>query len=58
MWLRKTCIHIYLTPPPGQDMTQGQFLSGVNRFDFRVFPSPRLVAPPRLKNPVCPTIYP
>ena len=22
-------IHIYLTPPLGQDMTQGQFLSGV-----------------------------
>ena len=22
------------------------------------FPSPRLVASPRLKNPVCPTIYP
>ena len=21
--------HIYLTPPLGQDMTQGQFLSGV-----------------------------
>ena len=22
------------------------------------FPSPRLIASPRLKNPVCPTIYP
>ena len=25
------------TPPLGQDMTQGQFLSGVYRFEFRVF---------------------
>ena len=24
-----TVYHIYLTPPLGQDMTQGQFLSGV-----------------------------
>ena len=23
--------HIYLTPPLGQDMTQGQFLSGVSQ---------------------------
>ena len=45
------------TPPLGQDMTQGQFLSEFNRFEFRVFPSPRLVASPRLKNLVRPTIY-
>ena len=24
----ESLIHIYLTPPLGQDMTQGQFLSG------------------------------
>ena len=26
-----------LTPPLGQDMTQGQFLAEFNRFEFRVF---------------------
>ena len=41
------------TPPLGQDMTQAEF----NRFEFS-FPPPRLVATPRLKNVVCPTIYP
>ena len=46
---------IYPTPPLGQDMTQGQFLS---RVWIQSFPSPRLVASPMLKNPVCPTIYP
>ena len=51
--------HIYPTPHLGQDMTQGQFFKAeFNRFEFRVFPSPRLVASPRLKNLVCPTIYP
>ena len=53
----KGCIkmlHPYLpTPPLEQDMTQGQFfkrsLTGLN------FLSSRLVAPSRLKNPVCPT---
>ena len=34
-------INIYIsylpTPPLEQDMTQGQFLSGVYRFEFRVF---------------------
>ena len=46
------------TPPLGEDMTQGQFfkrsLTGLNSD----FPSPRLVASPKLKNLVCPTIYP
>ena len=51
-------IHIYPTPPLGQDMTQGQFLSGVEQVWIQSFPSPRLVASPRLKNLVCPTIYP
>ena len=46
------------TPPLGQDMTQGQFLSGVQQDWIQSFPSPRLVATPRLKNLVCPTIYP
>ena len=45
------------TPPLGQDMTQGQFLSGVWQVWIQSFPSPRLVASPRLKNLVCPTIW-
>ena len=49
---------IYPTPPLGQDMTQGQFLSGVLQVWIHNFPSPRIVASPRLKNPVCPTIDP
>ena len=35
-------------------MTQGQFLSGVLQVWIQSFPSPRLVASPRLKNLVCP----
>ena len=46
------------TPPLGQDMTQGQFLSGVWQVWIQSFPSPRLVASPRLKNLVCPTTLP
>ena len=34
-------------------MTQGQFLIWIQSI-----PSPSLVASPRLKNLVCPTIYP
>ena len=49
---------IYPTPPLGQDMTQDQFLSGVWQVLIQSIPSPRLVASPSLKNPVCPTIYP
>ena len=38
VWFLSLMIYPYLpTPPLGQDMTQGQFLSGVNRFEFRVF---------------------
>ena len=44
------------TPPLGQDMTQGHFLSGVWQVWVQSFPSPRLVASPKLKNLVCPTI--
>ena len=53
-------LYIYYlpTPPLGQDMTQGQFLSGVQQVWIQSFPSPRLVASPRLKNLVYPTIYP
>ena len=52
-------VYSYLpTPPLGKDMTQGQFLSGVQQVLSQSFPSPRLVASPRLKNLVCPTIYP
>ena len=50
--------HIYPTPSLGQDMTQGQFLSGFLQVLIQSFPPARLVASPRLKNPVCPTIYP
>ena len=39
-------------------MTQGHFLSGVWQVWIQSFPSPRLVALPRLKNLVCPTILP
>ena len=38
-------------------MTQAHFLSGVQQVWSQSFPSPRLVASPRLKNLVCPTIY-
>ena len=38
--------------------TRSIFLAGFNSFKFRVFFSPRMVAFPRLQNPVCPTIYP
>ena len=34
------------------------FLAEFYRFWIQSFPSPRLVASPRLKNSVCPTIYP
>ena len=60
-WLAWTAIErlsFLPTPQLGQDMTQGQFLSGVYQVWIQSFPSPRLVASPRLKNLVCPTIYP
>ena len=51
-------IYIYPTPPLGQDMTKSQFLSGVYQvFKFRVFPSSRLVASPRLKKPSLPYYF-
>ena len=48
---------IYPTPPLEQDMTQGHFFK-FSRFEFRVFLLLGLAASPRLKNLVCPTIYP
>ena len=40
-------------------MTQGQFFSsGVQWIWIQSFHSPRLAALPKLKNPLCPTIYP
>ena len=51
-------VYPYLpTRPLGQDMTQGHFFSGVWQVSIQSFPS-RQVASPRLKNLVCPTIYP
>ena len=38
--------------------TMSIFKRSLTGFEFRVFPSPRLVASPRLKNLVRPTIYP
>ena len=40
-----------------QETAQGQYLSGVQLVLIQSFPSLRLVAKPRLKNPTCPTIY-
>ena len=52
-------LYIYISYlPTEQDMTRGQFLSGVWQVWIQSFPSPRLVASPRLKNLVCHTIYP
>ena len=49
--LLNTALSYLPTPPLGQDMTQGHFFKAeFNRFEFRVFPSPRLVALLRLKN--------
>ena len=50
--------HIYPTPPLGQDMTKGQFLCRVLQVWIQIITSPRLIASPRLKNTVCPTICP
>ena len=59
-YINKVTIIIYSylpTPPLSQDMTQGQFLSGVKQVWIQSFP-PRRVSSPRLKNSVRPTIYP
>ena len=46
------------TPPLGQDMTQGQFLSGIQQVWIQSFPSPRQVASPRLEEPSLPYYLP
>ena len=46
---QRSCRSYLPTPPLWQDMTQGQFLSGVLQVWIQSFPSPRLVASPRLK---------
>ena len=54
----------YVADPIYQPLRSGRiwhkvnFLSGVKQVWIQSFPSPRLVASPRLKNLVCPTIYP
>ena len=58
-----THIYIYMyiyipNTPLGQDMTQGQSLGGVWQIWIHSFPSPRLVASPRLKKLLCLTIFP
>ena len=50
--------YIYIYIYMGQDMTQGQFLSGVLQVLIQGFPSPRLVALPRLKSPSLPYYLP
>ena len=55
-FLSLSCYPYLPTSPLGQDMTHGQFLS--EQVWIQSFPSPRLVASPRLKKPVCPTILP
>ena len=49
--------HIYQPLRSGRIWHKVNFLGGFNRFQFRVFPSPRLVASPTLKNLVCPKLF-
>ena len=41
----------------GQDMAQGHHITWVRSIWIQTFPSPRQYTGPRLKKPVCPTIY-
>ena len=50
--------HIYRPLRSGRIWHKVNFLSGVLQVWIQSFPSPRLIALPRLKNLVCPTIYP
>ena len=53
------CIIIIFTNPSARvGYDTRSFLSGVLQVLIQSFPSPRLVASPRLKNTVCPTINP
>ena len=49
-------IYIYPNPSHNQDASKGQFLISLKNL-IQNFPSPRLVAIPRLKSLVCHTIY-
>ena len=50
--INKQCFWSYLpTPPLGQDMTQGQFLSEVQQVWIQSFPSPRLVFVTKAEEP-------
>ena len=51
LWIYQPLLH-------KQDVTQGQFLSGVQQVWMQSFHSSRPVALPRLKSPGYPTIYP
>ena len=51
-------IYIYLAASHEQDTTQGQFSCKFKQIWMSSFPFPKLVAIPRLKSSVCPTIYP
>ena len=52
------CTYLYLySTSPHEMRRKVNFQAEFNRFEFRVFPSPRLVTIPRLKNPFCHTIY-
>ena len=47
----------YLTPLHEQNLTEGQYLSGVLQVLIQSFPSSRLDGIARLKSSVCPTLY-
>ena len=54
----KTC-YLYLpTPPHKHNTTQRQFLCEVEKVLIQSFPSPILVAIPRLKSLISSTVYP
>ena len=53
-------MYVYIFTQPlrhKQNMTQSQFLSGVKLVWIQKFPSSKLVAEPKLKKLVGPTIY-
>ena len=55
------CVYVHILIQPlnhREDATQNQFLSWENLVWIQSLPSPRLLAEPRLKNLVRPTIYP
>ena len=57
--LQHSCVIIFTQPlRSGMIWQKDNFYGKFNRFCIQSFSSPRLVASPRLKNLVCPTIYP